>query len=173
MRRPFFHPGSMTALMARAIVNLTLVEAGELICDPFCGTGGLLIEARCIGARTVGSDFDRVMLTGSRRNLPSETGLLLADAMHLPLADRSVDAVATDLPYGQSVRIHGGSIDQLYAGAMVEIARVLRGGRRAVVVSHRDIRHIASGWFNIIQFHEQRVHRSLTRRVMVMVPRDE
>lgn len=170
MRRPFFHPGVMMPAMARAMVNLTLVREEERICDPFCGTGGLLLEAWCIGARAVGSDFDPAMLSGSRENLPREAELMLADATHLPLTDRSVDAVATDLPYGQSVRIHGTSTDGLYSGALQEIGRTLSPGRRAVVVSHRDIRHIAEEWFDLLQFHEQRVHRSLTRRIMVLVP---
>lgn len=170
MRRPFFHPGVMMPAMARAMVNLTLVREGERIADPFCGTGGLLLEAWCIGACAVGSDFDPAMLSGSRDNLPRGADLVLADASHLPLIDHSVEAVATDLPYGQSVRIHGTSIDGLYSGALQEIARVLSPGRRAVVVSHRDIRQIAEEWFDLLQFHEQRVHRSLTRRIMVLVP---
>ncbi|KUG20698.1 MAG: methyltransferase domain-containing protein [Methanomicrobiaceae archaeon] len=167
MRRPFFHPGVMMPRMARALVNLTLVQRGETLYDPFCGTGGILLEAETIGVEVLGSDFDPAMVEGSRRNLPGAR-IMLADATRLPLSDASVDAVATDLPYGQSVRIRADSIDRLYSGALAEIRRVLKPGRRAVIVTHRDINEIARGHFSILQLHRQRVHKSLTRRILVL-----
>ncbi|WP_243669811.1 hypothetical protein [Methanoculleus chikugoensis] len=37
----------------------------------FCGTGGILLEAREIGVRILGSDFDPpAMVDGYRQNLP-------------------------------------------------------------------------------------------------------
>ncbi len=167
MRRPFFHPGVMMPRMARALVNISLAGEGDLLCDPFCGTGGILLEGRLIGAETLGSDFDSAMVEGSRRNLPG-ADVMLADATHLPICDRRIDAVVTDLPYGQSVRIRADSMERLYDGALAEIRRILKPGRRAVVVAHRDISEIAAGRFSILQLHEQRVHKSLTRRILVL-----
>jgi tRNA (guanine10-N2)-dimethyltransferase len=62
----------------------------------------------------------------------------------------------------------GEKFTRLYEGALDEIGRVLKGGRRAVVVTHRDIREIAAARFSIVQYHEQRVHKSLTRRILVL-----
>jgi tRNA (guanine10-N2)-dimethyltransferase len=165
--RPYFHPGVMMPRTARALLNLSLVMPGEVMADPFCGTGGMLEEGRRIGVRVVGSDFDRTMIAGSRLNVP-EADLLLADATALPIRTGSVDAVVTDLPYGQSVCILGENFTRLYEGALDEIRRVLKGGRRGVVVTHRDIREIAAARFTIVQYHEQRVHKSLTRRILVL-----
>jgi len=166
MRRPFFHPGVMMPRMGRALVNISLVSPGETVYDPFCGTGGILLEAREIGVRVLGSDFDPAMVAGYRQNLPG-SDVLIADATMVPICDDLLDAVVTDLPYGQSVRIHGESMDRLYDGSLAEIRRTLRPGRRAVVVTHRDITAIAARHFTVLQEHEQRVHKSLTRRILV------
>jgi tRNA (guanine10-N2)-dimethyltransferase len=167
MRRPFFHPGVMMPRMGRALVNISLVQPGERVFDPFCGSGGILLEAREIGVDVLGSDFDPVMIEGYRRNVPGSDGML-ADATHLPLCDHVVDGVVTDLPYGQSVRIRGENMDRLYDGSLCEMRRVLSPGRRAVVVTHRDIAEIAARHFTILQMHQQRVHKSLTRRILVL-----
>jgi tRNA (guanine10-N2)-dimethyltransferase len=167
MRRPFFHPGVMMPRMARALVNITLAQPGERVYDPFCGTGGILLEAREIGIDVLGSDFDPSMVEGYRTNLPG-SDVMLADATCLPVCDRAVDAVVTDLPYGQSVKIKAESMDRLYDGSLAEIRRVLAPGRRAVVVTHRDIDTIAARYFTVLQTHRQRVHKSLTRRILVL-----
>jgi len=167
MRRPFFHPGVMMPRMARALVNLSLVAPGERTFDPFCGTGGILLEAREIGIRILGSDFDPAMVAGYRQNLPG-ADVMIADATAVPVCDGTLDAVVTDLPYGQSVRIRAESMDRLYDGSLAEIRRILAPGRRAVVVTHRDITAIAARHFTVLQEHEQRVHKSLTRRILVL-----
>ncbi len=167
MRRPFFHPGVMMPRMARALVNISLVRPGERVFDPFCGTGGILLEAREIGVLILGSDFDPAMVAGYRQNLP-ESDVMIADATAVPICDHALDAVVTDLPYGQSVRIRANSMDRLYDGSLAEVRRILRPGRRAVVVTHRDITDIAARHFTVLQVHEQRVHRSLTRRILVL-----
>ncbi|MCX6692965.1 MAG: methyltransferase domain-containing protein [Methanomicrobiales archaeon] len=163
-KRPFFHPGVMMPRMARAMVNLTQVRAGEVLYDPFCGTGGILIEAAMVGATTLGSDFEPMMVTGSRKNAP-EGGFFLADACYEPVPDRSVDAVVTDLPYGQSVVIRGEGRQQLAAGALKEVIRVLRPGKRAVIVCNQDIRPLAPAQLISVWYCTQRVHRSLTRHI--------
>ena len=56
-KRPFFYPGSMNPKLARCMVNLSRIHEGELLLDPFCGTGGILIEAGLIGCKVVGSDI--------------------------------------------------------------------------------------------------------------------
>lgn len=167
-RRSFFHPGVMMPRMARALVNLSCVQPGEVLSDPFCGTGGTLIEAGLLGVKAIGSDFDPVMIHGSRQNLPL-VPLIAADATALPFRDGSVNAVVTDFPYGQSVCIRReGSMEWLYDHALSEICRILRPGGRAVVVTHRDISGIAADHLQVLQQHEQRVHKSLTRRILVL-----
>jgi N2-methylguanosine tRNA methyltransferase (EC 2.1.1.-) len=152
LRRPFFHPGVMMPRFARALVNLSLIQKGDRLLDPFCGTGGILLEAHLLGADTCGSDADSRMVAGARQNIP-HADVLVGDAMRMPLDTGSADAVVSDLPYGQSVGIHARDLHSLYTGALQEIHRVLKAGRRAVLVSHRDIRHLSSP-FALLQYHD-------------------
>ncbi|MEA5036990.1 Ubiquinone/menaquinone biosynthesis C-methyltransferase UbiE [bioreactor metagenome] len=166
-RRAFFHPGVMMPLMARTMVNLTHVEPGQRLCDPFCGTGGMLLECDMMGIDAVGSDYDPEMLNGCRQNLPNGA-YIRADATNMPYPDGIFDAIATDLPYGQSTTIGAESIDTLYTESLKEIRRVLKSGGRAVIVTHKDIRPLAGDLFEIIGYYEQRVHKSLTRRILIL-----
>lgn len=167
-KRDFFHPGVMMPRMARTLVNLAHARSGEILLDPFCGTGGILIEAELLDMHPIGSDFDPLMVTGSKKNLHSAS-LMLADATTLPFSDNSVDTIVTDFPYGQSVCIKKtDTMDKLYASSLQEIKRVLKTGRRAVVVTHRDISAIAGSVMTVLEKHDQRVHKSLTRRVLVL-----
>ena len=68
-KRPFFYPGSMSPKLARCMVNLSRVTEGQLLLDPFCGTGGILIEAGLIGCKVVGSDIYWKMKNGAAINL--------------------------------------------------------------------------------------------------------
>jgi tRNA (guanine10-N2)-dimethyltransferase len=167
-KREFFHPGVMMPRMARTLVNLSLAGTGTTLLDPFCGTGGILIEAEMLGLRAVGSDFDPLMIRGGKENV-KESDLLLADTTRLPVKDSSVGAVVTDFPYGQSVCIKkADTMEHLYHNAIEEINRVLKTRSRAVVVTHRDISAIAAEHMAVFQHHTQRVHKSLTRHILVL-----
>ena len=63
-RKPFFHPTAMQAKLARTMVNLAQPKRGDLLLDPFCGTGGMLVEAGLIGCRVIGFDAKPHMLRG-------------------------------------------------------------------------------------------------------------
>ncbi|MDD1706040.1 MAG: methyltransferase domain-containing protein [Methanoregulaceae archaeon] len=165
--RVFFHPGVMMPRLARALVNISLVSPGERLLDPFCGTGGIILEGSLIGAQSIGSDIDPLMVSGSRKNVPCAS-FVRADTTCLPFRDASMDAVVTDLPYGQSVSIIAGSLEGLYCDALSEIRRVLAPGKRAVVVTHRDISSEASLVMPVLACYAQRVHKSLTRRILVL-----
>jgi len=167
MRRAYFHPGVMMPILARTLVNLAMIKEDGILLDPFCGTGGILLEGVLLKNRVIGTDMDLLMLKGCLKNLP-RAEVLKVDSTKLPITDCSVDSVVTDLPYGQSVCIKAESMNALYNDSLSEMRRVLKKGKRAVVVTHVDIRETAKENFDIVQFHEQRVHKSLTRRIMVL-----
>ena len=103
-KRDFFHPGVMMPRMARTLVNIACTKAGDVVLDPFCGTGGILIEAELLGMRTIGSDFDPFMIGGSRLNA-KDTSFLLGDATSLPFRDQSVDSCCDRFPL-RAVGLH-------------------------------------------------------------------
>jgi tRNA (guanine10-N2)-dimethyltransferase len=169
--RPYFYPGVILPRIARAAINLSGINANELLFDPFCGTGGLLLEAGLVGATVVGSDVDSRMVFGTKMNLDYyDVGgvLLIQDAQRLALRDECMDAVATDLPYGRSVSIQAQSLNQLTVKALDEIRRVLKRDGRAVLIAHNPIeRQVLDAGFIIEQRHAQYVHKSLTRDILV------
>ncbi len=170
--RPFFQPGSMDPLLARAVLNLAHVGHGDRVLDPMCGTGGLLIEAGLLGARPVGIDAQAKMVRGAEQNVAAaldEPPLLVqGDSTTLPLADDSIDAVIFDAPYGRQSKIAGHDLADLVRGALEEARRV---ADRAVVVADRgyDDPARAAGWTVTNRF-ARPVHRSLTRYVHVLDP---
>ena len=116
--RKYFHPGCMLPKLARAMVNLARVKEGDIVLDPFCGTGGFLIEAGLIGAKLVGCDIDWRMASGTLINL--EEYNLLDKVIKVKRLDakcvknflnelniNKVDAIVTDPPYGISTAKKG------------------------------------------------------------------
>jgi tRNA (guanine10-N2)-dimethyltransferase len=170
--RPFFQPGSMAPLDARAFANLAGAAPGRTLLDPMCGTGGTLIEAGLVGARPVGVDAQRKMVRGARRNLgayldrEADAALLRGDATRLPFVDDAADGVVFDAPYGRQSKVARHDLDDLVGGALAEARRV---APRAVVVGDRSWRAaaVAAGWTVETTF-ERRVHRSLTRHVLLL-----
>lgn len=166
--KPFFQPGSMEPLEARAVANLAGARPGATVLDPLCGTGGLLVEAGLIGARVIGVDVQASMVRGARRNLRHylpDGAVIQGDATRLPLRG-PVDAVIGDVPYGRQSAVASVDADTLVAGTLAEARRV---SRRAVFVADRDRSNDAreADW-TVAAVHERPVHRSLTRHVHVL-----
>ena len=171
--RPFFQPGSMAPVDARAYVNLAAGPAlpDATVFDPMCGTGGLLLEAGLIGARAFGSDAQWKMARGTAENLaqflPDERwDVVRGDATALPFTDDIADAVVFDAPYGRQSKIAGHELESLVGGALGEAARVAPS---CVLVGDRSYEDAArdAGWTVEARF-ERRVHGSLTRHVHVL-----
>lgn len=167
--KPYFHPGVLMPRMARALVNLTQARAGEMLLDPFAGTCGILIEACLIGVQGLGIEVQAGLVKGAKCNLQSlDCSLLLGDAKRLPLKESSVDAAVLDIPYGRSAKIMARSKDLLLQESLSELFRVIRPGRRMVIVADRPLDDmLADAGFEVIQKHTDRVHRSLTRQIFL------
>lgn len=92
--------------LTRAMINLAKIREGETVCDPFCGTGSTLLEARSMGINAVGIDFDKKMCQISQKNLK-------ANKFDLPVLNENwdhmlqlkYDGIVTDLPYGTASRV--------------------------------------------------------------------
>jgi tRNA (guanine10-N2)-dimethyltransferase len=170
--KPFFYPGVLMPRLARSLVNIARIRPGSIILDPYCGTGGILVEAGLIGAVTLGCDVQWKILLGARMNLDfyvPDHFLMFQDAGNMALKDSSIDCVVTDPPYGRSALIQARSLDNLMKRSLCEIFRVLRPGGRAVVVSECPVEEWAeSAGFSVVDVYIQRVHRSLTRRITVL-----
>jgi Predicted DNA modification methylase len=110
--RPFSSPVSLDPGLARVLVNLSEVSLGEKLLDPFCGTGGILIEAGLCGVDVYGMDLQQEMVEGARENL-EEYGIVNHDIRQGSIEEinevfeENFDAIVTDLPYGQASKTEG------------------------------------------------------------------
>ena len=165
--RPFSRPISLHPKFARALVNLSRVPTGGTVLDPFCGTGGILLEAHRIGLRGIGADAEQRMVRGARTSLHAlhaTADLVVADAGRGPWSPGTLDGIATDPPYGRAASTRGEPIDALYDRAFASFADVLARGRHlAAVLPNENTVHLGEKYLELVEAHALRVHRSLTR----------
>jgi len=166
--RPFFSPISLHPRVARGLVNISCVKKDELLLDPFCGTGGIILEAGSIGVRVVGSDIEEKMVKGCKQTLEAY-GIKNFDLFCIDVGDidsyfKAVDAVVTDLPYGRSTTTKREDINSLYDRAFESIKKVLKTGKRAVIgLPNPDSIEQGKKYFTLIETYEFKAHKSLTR----------
>jgi SAM-dependent methyltransferase len=132
-------PASLRPTIARAMALVSRMGDSDVVLDPMCGAGTILIERALAGryGKLIGGDINPDAVAAARANLgrkhkPWE--LYAWDATRLPLSDASVDRIITNPPWGRQV----GSRDEnvpLYYGFLGEAVRVLKPGGLAVVLT--------------------------------------
>lgn len=119
-KRPAFAVGTMNPPLTTLMVNLCTMKPSSrgLYLDPFCGTGGILIEALVQGFPVLGLDIDGSKLEGCRKNLlhfnqrgngnPVGIHLVQGSIFNLPFRDApaggvngTIRIICTDPPYGR------------------------------------------------------------------------
>lgn len=166
--RPGFHPSSMLPKLARALVNLSRVKKNETLLDPFCGTGGIMIEAGLIGVKSLGTDLNEEMIALAEKNLKEyhfkNYKLSKGDATKkLP----ECDAIVTDPPYGKSSSLLGAKKDELYNKFIKNAYSRLKSGSYCVIMMPKQLK------VNIGKFKKEAeilhyVNKSLTRKILVL-----
>lgn len=173
-KRPFFYPGSMNPKLARCMVNLSRAKEGQLLLDPFCGTGGILIEAGLIGCRVVGSDIYWKMKNGTSINLDyygiTDYRTFNLDVRELKMYEK-VNSVVTDPPYGISTStgdIEGEDIFKEFFKAIYD--NMLDDAYLCMASPHYvDLKPMTEEvGFEIIEQYGIKMHRSLTRIISVI-----
>lgn len=89
--------------LSRAMVNLSGLNEKEVLCDPFCGTGTILLEAESMGIHCIGIDYDKKMCEISEKNLAANgynSRIINSGYQHLQKIKEGIDGIVTDLPYG-------------------------------------------------------------------------
>lgn len=67
--RPYFKPISLDPRLARVALNLVITDSNQIICDPMCGTGGVILEGSILNQKMIGIDLDEKMVMGTIENL--------------------------------------------------------------------------------------------------------
>ena len=168
--RAYFHPAAIYPKLSRCLVNLTRVGAGEIILDPFVGTGSLLLEADIVGANAVGMDVSRKMTLGAianQRKFGQEwLGVIQSDSRRIPL--RTVHSIVTDVPYGRASSTTGSATSALMDSLITQSVGLLERGRRLVVMHPLSVPAPPSHDFEIEEQHQLYIHRKLTRAITVL-----
>ena len=177
-KRPFFHPGCMSPKLARCMVNLSRIREGDLVLDPFCGTGGILMEAGIIGARLVGCDIDWRMKKGTATNLDyigiTDYKTHVVDIRELEMYELA-DAVVTDPPYGISTTTSGEGTSGIFKSFLISIKHNMKDDALLVMASPDsiDIDSILDEvGFVLHERYAIRMHRSLTRIISVIAKKE-
>jgi 23S rRNA G2445 N2-methylase RlmL len=120
--------------VAAAMVRLAGEPSGMLY-DPFCGSGTILLEAVAAGWQAAGSDIDPDAVGAALDNGAPE--VTAADARSLPLAEASVAAAVSNLPFGDAYELPADP-GAWFAPVLTEIVRVTRPGAAVVLLSPRS-----------------------------------
>ena len=171
-KRAFFHPATLEPKLARTLVNLTGLVPGQTLLDPFCGAGGILLEAGCVGLNVIGIEKDTDVFEGCKQNLDfygiKNHQLFLQDATDpIPKHTNSIDAVATDAPFGKSTLLFGEKQLELYKKTLINLKKICK--RKIVFSTNIDITELAESLgFQVESVEKVYVHKSLTRKIHIL-----
>ncbi|MBI2655684.1 methyltransferase domain-containing protein [Candidatus Woesearchaeota archaeon] len=188
--RPFPHPSSLHPKVARALVNLTGIKENETLLDPFCGTGGIMMESGLMNSKSIGYDIDKLMINGCIENLKHYNikKYRIKRQNALKISDK-FDYAVTDLPYGLNsnviltnengfrkenrinkkteVKNFVKNLEKFYLSFLKNLRKKLK--KRAVIVfpSYVDYKKLLKmSRFKIEKEFSIYVHRSLTRKIV-------
>jgi tRNA (guanine10-N2)-dimethyltransferase len=170
--RPFFSPVSLHPKYARYLVNTSVTLEGETVLDPFCGTGGILIEAALLGRKIIGNDSSLNMVMGTKLNFKyfkiEDYKVYNKDISELD-PGYNVDAIITDMPYGRSSGIDNHDIIELYRESFKKFYELLKSGRRcSIIINNIEFLEYARNYFSIENVVPVYQHRSLVRQFVVL-----
>jgi tRNA (guanine10-N2)-dimethyltransferase len=166
--RPELHPSSMHPKLSRAFINLTGIPSGKILCDPFCGSGGILIEAGLIGCKTIGYDIDKEMIERAKANLLHyKVGNFNLEQKNALLIDKKIDYVVSDLPYRRNTKAT--ELNKLYLGFFKVLEKEL--GKCAVLgfpdfIDYKKL--ISKTKLKIAAEFSYYLHKSLTKKIVVI-----
>jgi len=126
---------------------------GDLVLDPFCGSGQILLACRNLGRKVIGIDINPKAIEIAKSIL--YTSLLRSEGVRLILGDATeelhklpdnyIDAVITHPPYWRAWRYTDKPQDlsrmeyrkylEKMKGILVEIRRVLKDGKTLIIIA--------------------------------------
>ena len=198
--RPFFKPVTLDPRLARAMVSLTRSRGDPTtVVDPFCGTGGIAIEASMLGLDVLASDLDPEMVQGTLTNLQWTSGPggfrveeHSAESIHELWGEVSGCSFVFDPPYGRNAWTSDDGLEVLL-GALSSARQMSPDGSVCTMLPTSpealegpisdhlqvlgrewgEVRSVIrdTGW-EVSMSTPVRVHRSLSRLVVLCHPAD-
>jgi len=169
--RPIAMPYTLKSDMARASINLLNISSGRML-DPFCGIGGILLEASQMNFEVIGNDISWNDLGYLKENFKfffpeKQLPLLtLSDSRTRIFDENSIDGLVTDIPYGRACRKLG--VD-LYENFLINAKIYLKPNARMVVIfaDFVEFKEIALKYFIEVRQINQYINKSMTSHILV------
>ncbi len=140
--------------LAKMLINICMLKEGELLLDPFCGSGTILQEALLKNLNVFGVDVDKTSLKKSRDNIAwlvstysikQKVTFLELNCLELgnQLKRESIDGVVTEpymgpfirkLPSMAEARVLISELSGLYDGLLANLKLVVKKGKRVVII---------------------------------------
>lgn len=171
-QRPFLFPSSLHPKLARAMINISGAEKTSTICDPFCGSGGILIEAGLLRYKTIGIDIDKKMVEGCKKNLEhfglKDCKIKEGDAT----SEKLQGTIVSDLPYARNTKTIdlGDTTNRFFQNIRWQMKekkifkRMVLGFAEFV-----DYKRIAEdNGFKVVKEFNYYLHKSLSKRIVVV-----
>jgi 23S rRNA G2445 N2-methylase RlmL len=137
-------PASLRPTVAAAMGWLARPTPQDVVLDPFCGAGTLLIERALLTGYNelllLGGDIREEAVAMTRRNAryaSIDAHIRVWDARSLPLDQASVTRILTNLPFGKQISSHEQN-KGLYAATLHEFGRVLSSDGILVSLTSED-----------------------------------
>lgn len=133
-------PASLRPSVAAALVFLSQPQPQDVFLDPMCGSGTILLERLAFGdaQKVLGADIQAEQVRATYANLGKKgrrrVRLWQGDGERLPVRAGSVDKIVCNLPFGHQIGTPA-QIKRLYPTFLAEVARVLKPGGKAVLLS--------------------------------------
>ncbi len=166
---PIVRSGMMNAALARAMVNLAHVKKGDVVLDPFCGPGGILVEALNINCKAIGIDLNPQIVELAKINLlftgKTDFEVKVGDACSL---NEKVDAIVTDPPYSISTSSYGRSHIELLKKFIPSAFKSLKKGKYMCISYPNRInihKYAEEIGFKLVASFNVYLHRHLIRKV--------
>ena len=166
--RPYFSPIGIHPRIARAMINLSNCANDKTIIDPFCGTGGILIEAADMGLKVTGIDLKEKMIEFSKGNLKHygfKGNLINSDFKEITNVE--LGSIVCDPPYGIASTSGGENIKELMERSLDIFQKCMENKQRLVLAVSDSKMIIHENLTQIYKF-EWYIHKSLTRNIIVL-----
>jgi len=172
--KPFDRSIALNPRLAKALINLARAREGGVLADPFAGTGTIPIIASAIGIHPIAIELDWSLVHGMEKNLrhyKANAIPVLGDSTQVNLS--SIDAVATDPPYGRGASTHGEDVASIYSQFIEKIPSWLGRNRYASFLAPLFLEDfiddkIACTGLNLVEKYYDYVHSGLIRVVYVV-----
>lgn len=147
--------------IARALVN---IAKSEEITDPFCGTGGILLEAALINKKVTGIDISKEMIDIATQEFEKRK---LKVKLELKDSTKNIiktQAIVTDIPYGKNSKTTNTQEDLINS-----ILKNTTAQRAIICKKKTNQEYTPPNNWKLINRHEIYVHKSMTREVLELI----